>query len=147
MGVMGVRQRHKDESSDVVDAVDPVKGAARRASRSMKRVRVTGERVATGEKVHAYVAVQRRGTVALPPMLRRRYHLDEPGAQVEITERDDGVLELRPLVAVPASEAWFWEERWQAGEREVDEHATAGEVTEHPTGEDFLAHLDALDRE
>jgi bifunctional DNA-binding transcriptional regulator/antitoxin component of YhaV-PrlF toxin-antitoxin module len=145
MGVMGVEHRHKDESADGADAVDPVKGATPRASRSMKRVRVTGERGATGEKVHAYVAVQRRGTVALPPTLRRRYHLDEPGAQVEITEREDGVLELRPLVAVPASEAWFWDERWQAGEREVHEHVAAGEVTEHATGEDFLAHLDALD--
>lgn len=99
------------------------------------------------DRVHAYVAVQRRGTVALPPALRRRYRLDEPGAQVEITEREDGVLELRPVVAVPASEAWFWTERWQAGEREVDAHIATGEVTEHASGEDFLAHPDALDAE
>ena len=32
-------------------------------------------------KTH-YVAVQSRGTIALPADLRRRLHLDEPGAQI-----------------------------------------------------------------
>jgi AbrB family looped-hinge helix DNA binding protein len=96
---------------------------------------------------HGYVTVQGRGTVALPAGLRKRLHLDRPGAQVEITEREDGVLELRPTLAVPANEAWFWEERWQAGERQVDAHVAAGEVTRHEDAEDFLAALDALDDE
>jgi AbrB family looped-hinge helix DNA binding protein len=96
---------------------------------------------------HGYVAVQSRGVVALPASLRKRLHLDEPGAQVEITEREDGVLELRPTVAVPASEAWFWIEQWQVGEKAVDAHVAAGEVTEYETAEDFLAHLDTLDAE
>ena len=48
------------------------------------------------------------GVVALPAEVRRRLHLDEPGAQVEITERDDGVLELRPSLPVPADQRWFW---------------------------------------
>lgn len=96
---------------------------------------------------HGYVAVQSRGVVALPALLRKRLHLDEPGSQVEITEREDGVLELRPTVAVPAREAWFWTERWQAGEKAVDAHVAASEVTAHETAEDFLAHLDTLDAE
>lgn len=94
---------------------------------------------------HGFLTVQGRGTVALPPMLRKRYHLDQPGAQVELTERDDGVIEMRPAVAVPATEAWFWDERWQAGEREVDEHVARGEETTHESAHDFLAHLDTLD--
>lgn len=101
----------------------------------------------TGIGFHGFVAVQGRGTVAIPVDLRKRYHLDRPGAQVEITEREDGVLELRPALAVPATEAWFWEERWQTGEREVDAHAAAGEVTRHETVDDFTAHLAALDDE
>ena len=99
------------------------------------------------EAFHGYVTVQGRGIVAIPVGLRRKYHLDEPGAQVEITEREDGVLELRPTVAVPATETWFWDERWQAGEREVDAHIYAGEVTQHDGLVDFMAHLDALDAE
>ena len=94
---------------------------------------------------HGYVGVQRRGVIALPAELRQRLHLDEPGAQLELTERPDGVLELRPAVPVPADQAWFWTERWQQREREVDRHVAAGRVTVHDGDEAFLAHLDALD--
>lgn len=94
---------------------------------------------------HGFVTMQGRGTVALPAAVRKRYRLDEPGAQVEITEREDGVLELRPTVAVPATEAWFWTERWQTGEREVDAHVQGGEIVVSETVEDLLADLDALD--
>lgn len=129
----------------------PKPGRARRAAdtKSVAVVRDVAAEVKAmaRDRFHAYVAVQRRGTVALPPALRKRYHLDEPGAQVEITEREDGVLELRPAIAVPASEAWFWSERWQQGERAVDAHVAAGEVTQHETLDDFMAHLDATDAE
>lgn len=94
-----------------------------------------------------YVAVQARGVVALPAEVRRRLHLDEPGAQVEITERDDGVLELRPSLPIPASQRWFWAERWQEREREVDAHVAAREVRIHADGDAFLGHLDDLDRD
>lgn len=94
---------------------------------------------------HGYVGVQSRGVVALPAEIRRRLHLDEPGAQVEITERDDGVLELRPSLPVPADQHWFWTERWQEREREVDHYVAAGQVTVHQDGDALLEHLDSLD--
>ncbi|TXI56303.1 AbrB/MazE/SpoVT family DNA-binding domain-containing protein [Mycolicibacterium mageritense] len=94
---------------------------------------------------HGYVAVQSRGVVSLPAEVRRRLHLDEPGAQVEITERADGVLELRPSLPVPADQRWFWTEERQQREREVDEHVAAGEVTVHQDGDALLQHLDDLD--
>ena len=91
-----------------------------------------------------YVTVQTRGTLALPKDVRHRHHLDEPGAQVEVVEREDGVIELHPHVAVPAEQAWFWTQRWQEREREVDAHVEGGEVTTHESAEDFLDHLGAL---
>ncbi len=94
---------------------------------------------------HGYVGVQRRGLIALPTELRQRLHLDEPGAQLEVTERADGVVELRPSLPVPADQAWFWTERWQQREREVDDYVVAGQVTTFDSGDDFLAHIDALD--
>ncbi len=96
---------------------------------------------------HGYVGLQRRGVISLPAELRQRLHLDEPGAQLEITERADGVIELRPALPVPADQAWFWSEHWQQREREVDEHVAAGRVTVHESGDDFLTHLDKLDAE
>ena len=94
---------------------------------------------------HGYVGMQSRGVVALPAEVRRRLRLDEPGAQVEITERDDGVLELRPSLPVPAEQHWFWAKRWQQREREVDDHVAAGRVTVHEDGDVLLEHLDRLD--
>jgi len=93
---------------------------------------------------HGYVAVQSRGVVALPAEIRRRLRLDEPGAQVEITERDDGVLELRPSLPVPVDQRWFWTEDRQRREREVNAHVAAGEVVVHPDGDALLRHLDHL---
>lgn len=93
---------------------------------------------------HGYVGVQGRGVVALPAELRRRFHLDEPGAQVEITEREDGVLELRPSLPIPVDQRWFWTQRWQEREREVDEDVAAGRMSVHDDGDALLAHLDSM---
>lgn len=93
---------------------------------------------------HRYLGVQGRGTIALPADVRRRLHLDEPGAQLEMTERADGVIELRPALPVPADQRWFWTERWQEREREVDDQVAAGHVAVHESTDDFLAHLDEL---
>ncbi len=55
---------------------------------------------------HGFVNIQARGTLALPVTLRRSLHLDQPGAQVEVVERDDGVIELQPHLPVAARDAW-----------------------------------------
>jgi len=75
------------------------------------------------------LSIQSRGTVALPADLRRRLHLDQPDAQIKLIEREDGTIELVPVVAVPADQAWFWTERWQAMEREADADIAAGRTT------------------
>lgn len=89
-----------------------------------------------------FVALQGRGLIALPADLRRRAGLDQPGAQVEIVERPDGVIELHPTVAIPADQAWFWTDRWQAMEREADEQIARGEVKTADSVEAFIAELD-----
>jgi len=90
------------------------------------------------------LTVQSRGTVALPADLRRRLHLDQENAQVKLVERDDGRIELIPVVAVPADQAWFWTERWQAMEREADADVAAGRTTV-VDGLDGLTELFAAD--
>ncbi len=89
-----------------------------------------------------YVTIQQRGLIALPADIRRRLNLDTPGAQVEVVERPDGVIELHPTVAVPADQAWFWTERWQRMEREVDAHVAKGEVASHDSADELFADLD-----
>jgi bifunctional DNA-binding transcriptional regulator/antitoxin component of YhaV-PrlF toxin-antitoxin module len=94
-----------------------------------------------------FVALQRRGTIAIPADIRKRHHLDEPGAQVELVERDDGVIEMRPQLPHPAGQQWFWTERWQRMEREADADIAAGRFSTHDSAEDFLTHLDGLEAE
>ncbi|KAA0273063.1 MAG: AbrB family transcriptional regulator [Acidobacteria bacterium] len=89
-----------------------------------------------------FVTIQQRGVLALPSELRKRHHLDEPGAQVEVAERDDGVIELRPHVPVPADQKWFWTDRWQEREHEADADIAAGRVLRSEDVDDFLAELD-----
>jgi len=89
------------------------------------------------------LTVQSRGTVALPADLRRRLHLDQADAQIKLIERDDGRIELLPVVAIPADQAWFWTDRWQAMEREANTDIAAGRVTVVDGADELIAHLDA----
>jgi bifunctional DNA-binding transcriptional regulator/antitoxin component of YhaV-PrlF toxin-antitoxin module len=93
---------------------------------------------------HGYAAVQGRGTVALPAELRRKYRLDEPGAQLEVTERTDGVIELRPTLPIPIDEMWFWSEGHQAAEREAEDDLAAGRFRTFDDADSFLADLESL---
>lgn len=99
---------------------------------------------AGGSGESTFVALQRRGVIAIPADIRKRHHLDEPGAQVELVERPDGVIEMRPQLPHPAEQQWFWTERWQAMEREADQDVAAGRVQTHKSADEFLTHLDTL---
>ena len=98
--------------------------------------------MATRQRIHEFVTPQRRGLIALPPSVRRHLHLDEPGAQVEFIELADGRIEVRGVLPVPADQAWFWTERWQRREHEVDQHAAAGAVQTFSSADEFLDSLD-----
>jgi hypothetical protein len=50
---------------------------------------------------------------------------------------------LRPQKVIDASQAWFWTEEWQAGEREADADRAAGRSERFDSGEEFLAALRA----
>lgn len=92
-----------------------------------------------------FITVQQRGLLALPKRTRTKLGLDRPGAQVEVVERDDGVVELHPLIAVPAGQAWFWTERWQQMERAVDEHVDRDELTTFDSSAAFLSSLEEVE--
>lgn len=91
-----------------------------------------------------FLSIQARGTVSLPAPLRRKYRLDEPGAQVEVIDADGEII-LRPKLPVDVSEAWFWEGEWQEGEREAEQQAEAGQGEVFISGDDLLATLDAFE--
>lgn len=96
------------------------------------------------ESSRLLLPISDRGVITLPAELCRRHGLDEPGAQLRVHEREDGVIELIPHVAVPKDQEWFWTPEWQAMEHEVDEELFAGRYMTFDTSEDFLAHLTSL---
>jgi bifunctional DNA-binding transcriptional regulator/antitoxin component of YhaV-PrlF toxin-antitoxin module len=87
-----------------------------------------------------YASIQSRGTVSLPVALRRRYGLDQPGAQVEIIDADGEII-LRPKFPVDVSQSWFWNKEWQAGEKEADAQNTRGEGQVFDSGDEFVESL------
>jgi AbrB family looped-hinge helix DNA binding protein len=91
---------------------------------------------------HTFVTVQGRGLIAIPTSIRRHFGLDQPGAQVEVIERE-GEIVLRPHVAVPADQAWFWTERWRQMELEADAAVVAGRIVVVEGVEELLADLDS----
>ncbi len=93
-------------------------------------------------KSSTFVTVQARGLSAIPSAIRRHFGLDKPGAQVEEFERD-GEIVLRPHVAVPIDQAWFWTEQWQKMEFEADETIAGGRVAKTDNVNDFLDELDS----
>ncbi len=95
-------------------------------------------------KSSTFITVRDRGVINLPADIRRRHGLDKSGTQLQIVERDDGVIELRPHVAIPADQAWFWSERWQEMEKEVDKHVEEGSVETHEDADAFKRHLGSL---
>lgn len=84
-----------------------------------------------------YRNVDQRGNVVLPKEMRAGIDL------VEIERRADGVIELRPKVAVDADQAWFWTPEWQEKERRAEADIKAGRVHRSESAEDFLAELDS----
>ncbi len=93
-------------------------------------------------RVHFVTLSSSRGSITLPAEVRHRHHLDEPGAQVQVVERDDGVIELHPLLPHRSDQAWFWTERWQTMEREAQEDIAAGKVETFDSADEFMADLE-----
>jgi AbrB family looped-hinge helix DNA binding protein len=93
-------------------------------------------------KTPTFVTVQRRGLITIPASVRHHFGLDQPGVQVEIIEGENEII-LRPHVAVPSDQAWFWTERWQQMEREADDDFAAGRVAVTNDVDEFLAELDS----
>jgi bifunctional DNA-binding transcriptional regulator/antitoxin component of YhaV-PrlF toxin-antitoxin module len=107
-------------------------------------VKLHDSRLGFMSSYRGYATVQGRGTIALPAELRRKYRLDEPGAQLEIRERPDGVIELRPTLPVPVDEMWFWTPGRQAAEQEAEVDLAAGPYRDFDDAESFLADLEGL---
>lgn len=73
-----------------------------------------------------------------PVQLAAAVDAAEHGQVIPLTRHGRPVAVIQP---VDPDQAWYWTDEWQAKEREVDQSVPRGEVL---SGEEFLAHLEAL---
>lgn len=83
--------------------------------------------------------VRKRGQITLPREVREALHIEEGDDVAFVVEA--GHVTMRGLKSIPAEQAWFWTDAWQAGEREASEQLTAGEGTVFEDGDALLDSL------
>ena len=83
-----------------------------------------------------------KGQLTLPEEIRTAARLEE-GDLLDAEITAEGIL-LRPQKLIDATQAWFWEASWQAGEREADVDRREGRVETFETGDALVAGLRAV---
>lgn len=83
--------------------------------------------------------VRSRGQITLPREVREALHIDEGDDVAFLIEA--GQVTMRGLKSIPAEQAWFWTDAWQAGERDATEQLATGEGTVYDDGDAFLDSL------
>lgn len=81
-----------------------------------------------------------KGQITIPSEIRKAARLEE-GDPIEVELVEDGIL-LRPCKVIDATQAWFWELGWQAGEREAAADLAAGRSRTFETSGEFISSLD-----
>lgn len=80
------------------------------------------------------------GQVTLPKAIRIKTNM-QPGDFVEVELDKEGHIVLTPKKLVDATQAYFWTERWQEGEREAEEDIRAGRVHSFKNAEEAVTFL------
>ena len=84
--------------------------------------------------------VRGKGQITIPSEIRKAARLEE-GDPVEVELVEGGIL-LRPMKVIDATQAWFWQPEWQAGEREAAADLAAGRSRVFESSEAMLDSLD-----
>jgi antitoxin PrlF len=104
------------------------------------RAEVRKVRFSERRQVVAATVVRKKGSVTIPADIRKAARLAE-GDPIEVEMTEDGIL-LRPQKVIDATQAWFWEAAWQAGEREADADIAAGRFDRFAGDDALMLALD-----
>jgi antitoxin MazE len=80
------------------------------------------------------------GQITLPKEIRSRANM-QIGDFVEVEIDDEGHIVLTPKKLVNASQAYFWTEKWQEGERKADEDIKSGRVKRFASASEAVKYL------
>ncbi len=91
-------------------------------------------------KPSAVLTLRRNGQITLPSEVRRRMRASEGDVFVaEVRSPDEIVLRKKSLV--DASQAYFWTDEWQRGEREAQEDIRHGRVKRFRSAKALITDL------
>lgn len=91
-------------------------------------------------KLSSVLTLRRNGQLTLPAEVRRRLRASEGDVFVaEIRDPDEIVLRKKSLV--DASQAYFWRDEWQKGEREAQEDIRRRRVKRFRSAKALIADL------
>ena len=86
--------------------------------------------------------IRSNGQITLPTSVRRQARLKE-GDLLEVLVEEDGSLRLVPKIAIDRSQAYFWTERWQQGERQAETDLSAGRFKQFDSIDELLRDLES----
>jgi AbrB family looped-hinge helix DNA binding protein len=81
------------------------------------------------------------GQITVPKEIRKKTNM-QPGDFIEVKLEKNGRIVLSPKKLIDASQAYFWTEEWQKGERKADEDIKAGRVKRFKSAADAVKHLE-----
>jgi AbrB family looped-hinge helix DNA binding protein len=90
-------------------------------------------------KTTRLVTLRPNGQVTLPADVRATVHAET--GDVFIAEVNDDAIILRPKKLIDASQAYFWTEEWQAGEREASAEIAKGQTKRFRSAEALIRDL------
>ena len=91
-------------------------------------------------KTQAVLTLRRNGQITLPAEVRRRMRATEGDVFLAEVGDDDEIV-LRKKSLVDASQAYFWTDQWQQGEREAQEDIRSGRVKRFRSAKALVADL------
>jgi AbrB family looped-hinge helix DNA binding protein len=90
--------------------------------------------------------VRPKGQITLPGEIRELLELKE-GDDLAFSVNEQGQVVVNRLDFIPPDQAWFWTERWQKMERDVEEDIAAGRIKSFDSVGDFIAYLEGPDED
>lgn len=87
-----------------------------------------------------------KGQITLPGEIRKLLELNE-GDDLAFSVNEQGQVYVSRLNVIPPDQAWFWTERWQKMEREVEADIAAGRVKQFDSMDDFISYLEEPDED
>ena len=85
------------------------------------------------------VRVRKKSQITIPVSVSKLLNIEE-GDMLEMETRGNQLV-VRVKKLIPKEQAWFWTERWQAGEREAQADIDAGRVHRFKNVDDAIEYL------